>query len=75
MVGLDRSGRGVSTIRGAAEGLQTRSRFRGYNTDGIVHRHKYFTKTYCRTNLSKGTREYGLQLNSYSMGKINTQRN
>ena len=74
MVGLDRSSGGVSAIRRAADGLETGSQFQGYNTDGIVHRHKYITKTYCRTNSSKGTREYGLQLNSYSMGKINTQR-
>ena len=74
MVGLDRSSRGVSAIRGAADGLETGSRFRGYTTDGIVHRHKYFTKTYSRTNLSKDTRRYGSHLNSYSMDKIDTQR-
>ena len=73
MVGLDRSNGGVSAIRRAADGLETGSQFQGYNTDGIVHRHKYLTKTYCRTNLSKDTRRYELHLNSYSMGKINTQ--
>ena len=74
MVGLDSRSGGESATRGVADGLETGSRIQGYNTDGIMHRHKYFTKTYYRTNLSKDTREYGLQLNSYSMGKINTQR-
>ena len=60
MVGLDSRSGGESATLGVAGGLETRSRFQGYNTDGMVNRHKYFTKTYCRTNLSKGTREYGL---------------
>ena len=35
MVGLDRSSGGVSAIRGAADGLETGSRFQGYIIDGI----------------------------------------
>ena len=73
MVGLDSRSGGESATRGIADGLETGSRIQGYTTDGIVHRHKYFTKTYSRTNLSKDTRRYGSHLNSYSMGIINTQ--
>ena len=36
MVGLDRSSRGVSAMRGAADGLETGSRFQGYIIDGII---------------------------------------
>ena len=43
MVGLDRSSRGVSAIRGAADGLETGSRFQGYIIDGIICLPNHYT--------------------------------